>query len=61
MIGAYGRWAHVGAAWLFAGGVLLQAFLAGAALTQLGGSSDFSAHISFGIRARRIAATGSVA
>jgi hypothetical protein len=47
-VSAYARWAHVGAAWLFVGGVLIQAFLAGAALTQLGGSGDFSAHISFG-------------
>jgi hypothetical protein len=48
MATTYGRWAHIGAAWLFAGGVLVQAFLAGAALTQLGGSGDFSAHTSFG-------------
>ena len=48
MVTTYGRWVHVGAAWLFAGGVIIQAFLAGTALTQLGGSGDFSAHTSFG-------------
>ncbi len=44
----YGRWAHVIAAWLFAAGVLVQGFLAGTALPQLGGSGDFGAHIEFG-------------
>ena len=44
----YGRWAHIGAAWLFAAGVVVQAFLAGSALSQLGGSGDFGAHIAFG-------------
>jgi hypothetical protein len=34
--------------WLFVAGVLLQAYLAGAALAQLGGSGDFSTHISVG-------------
>jgi hypothetical protein len=48
MITTYGRWAHVAAAWLFAIGVLVQAFLAGQALAQLGGSGDFGAHIAFG-------------
>jgi hypothetical protein len=44
----YGRWAHLVAAWLFVVGVLVQAFLAGTALAQLGGTGDFGAHISFG-------------
>lgn len=48
MITTYGRWAHVVAAWVFVAGVLYQAFLAGRALAQLGGSGDFSPHISFG-------------
>jgi hypothetical protein len=48
MVTAYIRWAHVVAAWLFVVGVLVQAFLAGSALTELGGSGDFSAHTSFG-------------
>jgi hypothetical protein len=42
------RWAHVASAWLFAAGVLLQGYLAGAALTQFGGTGDFDAHISIG-------------
>lgn len=44
----WGRWIHVGAAWLFAAGVLVQGYLAGQALTQLGGSGDFEAHRSIG-------------
>ena len=44
----WGRWVHIGAAWLFAGGVLVQGYLAGQALTQLGGGGDFEAHRSFG-------------
>src|SRR5262245_56913704 len=44
----YGRWAHVVAAWLFVAGVLIQALLAGLALSQLGGSGDFGMHIEFG-------------
>ena len=42
------RWAHVASAWLFAAGVLLQGYLAGAALTQLGGSGDFGTHAGIG-------------
>lgn len=48
MITRYGRWAHIGTAWLFAAGVLVQAFLAGSALRELGGAGDFGAHASFG-------------
>ena len=44
----WGRWIHIGAAWLFAAGVLVQGYLAGQALTQLGGAGDFEAHRSFG-------------
>jgi hypothetical protein len=44
----WGRWIHVGAAWLFAAGVLVQGYLAGQALTQLGGTGNFEAHASFG-------------
>jgi hypothetical protein len=44
----WGRWIHIGAAWLFAGGVLVQAYLAGQALTQLGGGGDFEAHRALG-------------
>lgn len=42
------RRAHVWAAWLFAAGALVQGYLAGAALGQLGGSGDFSTHLVVG-------------
>jgi hypothetical protein len=42
------RQAHLAAAWLFAAGVLLQGYLAGAALAQLGGNGDFATHIAVG-------------
>ena len=42
------RRAHVWAAWLFAAGVLVQGYLAGAALGQLGGSGDFATHLAVG-------------
>jgi hypothetical protein len=45
---AIGRMAHVWAAGLFAVGVVVQAFLAGIGLAQLGGSGDFSTHAAVG-------------
>ena len=45
---AVARWVHLGAAWVFVGGVLLQGYLAGAALPELGGSSDFATHAFIG-------------
>lgn len=45
---AIARWAHLASAWLFAAGVLLQGYLAGSALSQLGGSGDFGTHIEVG-------------
>lgn len=42
------RWAHLVAAWLYVAGVLLQGYLAGVALTQLGGSGDFATHVGLG-------------
>lgn len=42
------RTAHIWAAWLTAAGVLLQGYLAGAAMAQLGGSGDFSTHVNVG-------------
>jgi hypothetical protein len=42
------RLAHVAAAWLFAAGVLVQGYLAGVAMGQLGGSGDFSTHLAIG-------------
>jgi hypothetical protein len=44
----WGRRIHIAAAWLFAAGVLVQGYLAGQALTQLGGNGDFEAHRAFG-------------
>jgi Family of unknown function (DUF6220) len=61
MVTAYIRWAHVVAAWLFVVGVLVQAFLAGSALTELGGSGDFSAHTSFGYSVMGILAIAVIA
>jgi hypothetical protein len=45
---AIARWAHLVSAWLFAAGVLLQGYLAGAALAQLGGNGDFELHVGIG-------------
>ena len=45
---AIARWAHLTTAWLFVAGVLVQAYLAGAALGELGGSGNYSLHIAVG-------------
>lgn len=45
---AIARWAHLVSAWLYAAGVLLQGYLAGSALVQLGGSGEFGTHIELG-------------
>ena len=45
---AIARWAHLVSAWLYAAGVLLQGYLAGSALAQLGGNGDFGAHVGIG-------------
>ena len=45
---AIARRAHLVSAWLFAAGVLLQGYLAGAALAQLGGNGDFGMHVGIG-------------
>ena len=39
---------HAAAAWLFVAAIVVQVFLAGAAITQLGGSGTFASHIDFG-------------
>lgn len=39
---------HAGAAWLFVAAIVAQVFLAGAAITQLGGSGVFATHADFG-------------
>jgi hypothetical protein len=45
---AIARWAHLVTAWLFVAGVLLQGYLAGVALRQLGGTGDFATHVGIG-------------
>ena len=42
------RRVHLAAAVLFVAAIVVQVFLAGAALAGLGGSGDFSSHASFG-------------
>lgn len=42
------RGLHSLAAWALAASVVVQAFLAGAAIRELGGNNDFSTHIGFG-------------
>ena len=39
---------HAGAAWLFVAAIVVQVFLAGAAIKQLGGSGVFDTHKEFG-------------
>ena len=46
---------HAAAAILFVVAILVQVFLAGAALTNLGGSGNFSTHIEFGYTGMGIA------
>jgi hypothetical protein len=47
---------HAAAAWLFVAAIIVQVFLAGAAMAQLGGSGDFSTHREFGYTEVGIAA-----
>jgi hypothetical protein len=47
---------HAAAAWLFVAAIVVQVFLAGAAIPQLGGSGDFSTHREFGYTEVGIAA-----
>lgn len=42
------RQAHAVAAWVLVASIVYQVFLAGAAITNLGGSGDFSNHAGFG-------------
>jgi hypothetical protein len=44
----FARTAHVWSAWLFGLGVLLQGYLAGGAIRELGGSGDFALHRDIG-------------
>lgn len=50
------RQVHVVAAWLFVASLVVQVFLAGAAIPQLGGSGVFAAHVDFGYSAVGLAA-----
>ena len=56
MVGSTARRVHPWLVGLFALGVLLQAFLAGAALPQLGGSGSFATHLEVGYTAMGILA-----
>jgi len=56
MVGSTARRVYPWLVGLFALGVLLQAFLAGAALPQLGGSGNFATHIEVGYWAMGILA-----
>jgi hypothetical protein len=47
---------HALAAWLFVGTIVVQVFLAGAAIANLGGAGDFASHIDFGYSAVGLAA-----
>jgi hypothetical protein len=47
---------HAGAAWLFVAAIVVQVFLIGAAMRELGGSGDLSGHIEFGFTYVGIAA-----
>jgi hypothetical protein len=42
------RWVHVAAAILFVATIVIQVFLAGSAIANLGGSGDFATHVAFG-------------
>ena len=42
------RWLHAAAAVIFVAAIIVQVFLAGAAIANLGGSGDFATHIEFG-------------
>jgi len=44
----YLRWLHAAAAFVFLAAIVIQVFLAGAAIANLGGSGDFGTHIEFG-------------
>ena len=58
MANRYTRWLHAAFAWLFVAGVIVQAWLAGAALAQLGGSGNFGNHVEFGYTGMGILALG---
>ncbi len=50
------RWLHAIAALVFVAAIIVQVFLAGAAMLQLGGSGDFRSHVDFGYSIVGIAA-----
>jgi Family of unknown function (DUF6220) len=52
---------HAAAVWLFVAAIVVQVFLAGAAIAQLGGSNDFSTHRDFGYTVVGLAALAVVA
>jgi hypothetical protein len=50
------RQVHAVVAWVFVATIVYQIYLAGAAIANLGGSGDFSAHAGFGFEAVGLAA-----
>jgi hypothetical protein len=50
------RQVHAATSWLLVGAIVVQVFLAGSALVNLGGSGDFRAHVEFGYTAIGIVA-----
>jgi hypothetical protein len=50
------RWLHAAVSWLYVAAILVQVFLAGSALVNLGGSGDFRSHADFGYGGVGIAA-----
>jgi hypothetical protein len=50
------RQIHAVVAWIFVGTIVYQVYLAGAAIANLGGSGDFTAHAGFGFEAVGLAA-----
>ena len=50
------RQIHAVVAWLFVATIVYQVYLAGAAIANLGGSGDFTAHAGFGFEAVGLAA-----
>ena len=56
VMGAIARQAHAWAVWAFVAAIVVQVFLAGAAIADLGGSGDFATHREFGYTAVGIVA-----
>jgi hypothetical protein len=55
---AIARRVHLATAWLFAAGVLVQGYLAGTAIAELGGSGNFGLHVQVGYTVMAVLAIG---